>query len=190
VSPADTNASPPTLYSHLVSTVTFHSIDSHLTFDSTTAPHCQKRCEGICASLQNDIDEMLLTASMEASRNTSNAKSKTPIEQMGAGDPHGCPMLSMPLEICNVIYDLVFEREDGDTDGLIELTCAQPTSMELLLVCRQIYPLAQSFYKTSYRSYWSTSTFMVDSARVEKASSFQEVLETVTRDTEAITMCN
>lgn len=79
---------------------------------------------------------------MEASRNTSNAKSTTPIQQMDAGDSHGCPMLSMPLEICNVIYDLVFEPEDGDADGLIELTCAQPTSVELLLVCRQVYPLA------------------------------------------------
>ena len=66
------------------------------------------------------------------------------------------PLLSLPPELRNRIYDLVFHKERGNNDRLAH---AGSPSKALLLTCRQVFREARHMYAVSRRRYWAWTSF-------------------------------
>ncbi|CAK1356834.1 unnamed protein product [Cercospora beticola] len=70
-----------------------------------------------------------------------------------------CLFLDMlPAEMRNNIYELVYANDTSE-DNEIDLLNAEPPSNALILACREIHDEATGIYKSSYREFWSQSTF-------------------------------
>lgn len=103
-----------------------------------------------------------------------------------------CPIKSIPAEMRNRIYDLVFAPDDPDAEGWYEdpetrLEEARPPSKAMLLACRQVYNKAKYMYRAAYRLYWTSTRFYVslegsspDSAKCKQLSSDMRSVDTQT----------
>ncbi|KAK5731713.1 hypothetical protein LTR17_011184 [Elasticomyces elasticus] len=66
-------------------------------------------------------------------------------------------LLTMPPEMRNRIYELVFATKPEEADLLNPM----PPTKQLLLACAQIYHEARGLYNTARRSYWRETHFTV-----------------------------
>ncbi|KAK3633904.1 hypothetical protein LTR56_004663 [Elasticomyces elasticus] len=66
-------------------------------------------------------------------------------------------LLTMPPEMRNRIYELVFGTQPGEGD----LTGPAPPSRRLLLTCAQVYHEARGVYQTACTSYWAKTHFTI-----------------------------
>ncbi|KAK5678692.1 hypothetical protein LTS10_009136 [Elasticomyces elasticus] len=66
-------------------------------------------------------------------------------------------LLTMPPEMRNRIYELVFATQPEEADLLNPM----PPTKQLLLACAQIYHEARGLYNTARRSYWRETRFTV-----------------------------
>lgn len=70
-------------------------------------------------------------------------------------------LLQLPAELRNAIYELAFTTKH-DLDEKVDLLAAKPPDGKALLAtCRQVYNEACELYKTKYREFWTTSSFVV-----------------------------
>ena len=72
----------------------------------------------------------------------------------------------MPPELRNNIYEFVYTR-DTSKDVKVDLRTATPPSSALLLSCRQINSEARSPYRSSYRKFWTETSFVLEAACAE-----------------------
>ncbi|KAK4950918.1 hypothetical protein LTR10_010911 [Elasticomyces elasticus] len=77
-------------------------------------------------------------------------------------DNHNSPLLELPPELRNNIYELVFETRSGP----VNLFDASPPNKALLVVCTQIRNEAASLFKWGH---WRTTTFHCTSSSYSKA---------------------
>ncbi|KAK4892028.1 hypothetical protein LTR27_009378 [Elasticomyces elasticus] len=66
-------------------------------------------------------------------------------------------LLTIPPEMRNIIYELVFGTQPEEAD----LLNPTPSSKALLLGCTQVYEEAKGLYSTAYRAYWPKTYFVV-----------------------------
>ncbi|PPJ51652.1 hypothetical protein CBER1_08821 [Cercospora berteroae] len=65
----------------------------------------------------------------------------------------------------NNIYELVYGNDTSE-DNEIDLLNAEPPSNALILACRQIHDETTGIYRSSYREFWSQSTFSLPYAQL------------------------
>ncbi|KAK4555889.1 hypothetical protein LTR86_007109 [Recurvomyces mirabilis] len=76
-----------------------------------------------------------------------------------------CRLLELPAELRNHIYELVLTGNDTDTgDGVVDLFLAKPPTIDLLLVCREIFTEACQFHIAGCKRYWQITTFALQFA--------------------------
>ena len=68
-------------------------------------------------------------------------------------------ILTLPTELRNQIYELVFHAPTADP---ISLCKAAPPSGALLLVCQQFYNEASKMHKAACHAYWQKGRFFID----------------------------
>lgn len=66
-----------------------------------------------------------------------------------------CHLLTLPPELRNRIYHMVFER----TSRRAEILKTDPPRKDIMLACRQIYDEARLMHQQAYRVYWRTTIF-------------------------------
>lgn len=66
----------------------------------------------------------------------------------------------LPAEMRNNIYELVYAIDTSE-DNEIDLLTAKRPSNALILTCRQIHNETAKIYKSSYRDFWSKSSFVL-----------------------------
>ncbi|KAK3623563.1 hypothetical protein LTR56_021526 [Elasticomyces elasticus] len=76
-------------------------------------------------------------------------------------------LLTIPPEMRNVIYELVFSV---DRRGLVDLIDSAPPSKSILLTCREIYTEAAKMHKHAYQDYWRSTPFSLATKRLPPSS--------------------
>ena len=80
-------------------------------------------------------------------------------------DEPTCHLLSLPRELRNRIYELLFPQH-SDPDAEVDLLTARPPEAALVKTCHKTHDEANLMYRASYRDFWN-SNFVVDLVREE-----------------------
>lgn len=72
---------------------------------------------------------------------------------------HKCYLTTIPPELRNRIYDMVFAIEE---DAEQDLEKATPPSISLLVTCRQIHHEAGQLYNEACRRFWAETNFTIN----------------------------
>ncbi|KAK4895287.1 hypothetical protein LTR27_006630 [Elasticomyces elasticus] len=76
-------------------------------------------------------------------------------------------LLTIPPEMRNVIYELVFSIHQR---GLVDLLDSAPPSKSILFTCREIYTEAAKMHKHAYQDYWRSTPFSLATKRLPPSS--------------------
>ncbi|KAK5744146.1 hypothetical protein LTR17_002176 [Elasticomyces elasticus] len=76
-------------------------------------------------------------------------------------------LLTIPPEMRNVIYELVFSVH---RHGLVDLIDSAPPSKSILFTCREIYTEAAKMHMHTYEDYWRSTPFSLATRRLPPSS--------------------
>lgn len=79
-----------------------------------------------------------------------------------------CHLTSLPPELRNRIYDLIFIPEPVNN-----LLTATPPFRALLATCQQIYTEANGIYRAGYRAFWTATDLLLNLQDLDKDSELQ-----------------
>lgn len=124
--------------------------------------------------LSHAHQQLLMTASISKMPTTTRAITRA--QTKAKAKAKRSDLLALPAELRNTIYELAFTTDYDDGETIDLLTAKFPN--EGLLICHQIYNEACQIYKAKRRTFWATSSLVLDLQRTLISKSIFALLNT------------